>query len=202
MRYQTFELFPTTILKFDLAGVFTKEEIDLMINDVNQICNIDNLMQINEQTPKHQSKPILFQENIPPYWQKLKQSFLQCCKSYLEIVDKFTLNQDTLEFTHARAWFYKGWKSLNETQVNPWHNHNPSFLSGVFYLKLPEESKSSGTEFSDPRVAESHCAANQSVEGTEYTWVIFPGWLYHKSGNCDTEVPRITIAADSYVKVL
>ena len=202
MRYQTFQLFPTTILKFDLKGLFTDEEINLMINDVNQISNNDRLMQINDFTPKHQSKPILFQENIPPYWQKLKLSFLQCCNHYINNVQQFTHNQNTLELTHARAWFYKGWKSLNETQVNPWHNHNPSFLSGVFYLKLPEESKSSGTEFSDPRVAESHVAANQSVEGTEYTWVIFPGWLYHKSGNCNTEEPRITIAADSYVKVL
>lgn len=202
MRVQEFKLFPTTVLKFDVSDLFSKEEIYHFITDVDKICQIDELMQLGELTPRYQSYPILFKENTPAHWQKLKQSFLTCCEYYVKTVDHFTKNKEAIKFTDARAWFYKGWKSLNATQANPWHNHNPSFLSGVYYLKLPEENKGSGTEFSDPRIPEAHISYNQAVEGTQHTWVIFPGWMSHKSGSCDTEDPRITIAADSYVKVM
>lgn len=143
MRYQKFELFPTHVIKFDLSDVITQDDVTAMITDIDAICAHDNLMQNNELTPKHQSKPILFLPDAPAVWQKLKQTFLMCCDTYLKQVPNFVNNQDTMEFTGSRAWFYKGWKSLNVGQSNPWHGHTPSFLSGIFisrFLRQKEEA--------------------------------------------------------------
>lgn len=202
MKYQEYKLFPTHVMRFDCSEIITQNDVNTMISDIDKICEDGSYIQDNEQTPKYQSKPILFLDSAPETWQKLRYTFLDSCQHYLNLVDNFTLNQKSLKFTGARAWFYKGWKSFNATQSNPWHNHNPSFLSGVFYLSVPiNNTGTGGTEFMDPRHNESHSCAAQIIEPVNLTWVIFPGWLYHKSNYCDTETPRYVIAADSYVKV-
>lgn len=201
MKYKEYNLFPTQVLKFDFSDSFTREETDLMVADINYICNEGNLIQDDDLTPKYQSLPILFLDIAPPFWQKLKLTFLDSCKNYLKIVDNFSKNQTSLQFTGTRAWFYKGWNSLNKTQSNPWHNHNPSFLSGVFYLSMPEDENKTGTEFLDPRQHFSHGSRTQMIEQMNLSWIIFPGWLYHKSVLSISETPRYIIAADSYVKV-
>jgi hypothetical protein len=79
-------------------------------------------------------------------------------------------------------------------ESNPWHHHNPAFLSGVYYLKIPGDGTVGGTEFHDPRTAPALGTRNQSVEPVENSWVIFPGWLQHRSNYVDTEEPRYVIA--------
>ena len=201
MKYQEYKLFPTHVLRFDCSEIITQSEVYTMISDIDKICEDGRHIQNDEKTPKYQSKPILFLEDAPEIWQKLKYTFLDSCQHYLNLVDNFTNNQTALKFTGARAWFYKGWKSFNATQGNPWHNHNPSFLSGVFYLSVPSKGTEGGTEFMDPRANECHAPTAQLIEPMNLTWVIFPGWLYHKSNYCDTETPRYVIAADSYIRV-
>jgi len=201
MKYQEFKLFPTTVLRFDCSEVITNDDVNAMIFDIDKICDNGKYIQDDEKTPKYQSKPILFLDEAPEIWQKLKYTFLNSCQQYLQTVNDFVNNQNSMQFTGARAWFYKGWKSFNVTQTNPWHNHNPSFLSGVFYLSVPGNENEGGTEFMDPRQNESHGVRNQFIAPINLTWVIFPGWLYHRSSYCDTETPRYVIAADSYVKV-
>ncbi len=201
MKYQKFELFPTHVIKFDLSEVITQDDVTAMITDIDAIIVHDNLMQVGELTPKHQSKPILFLPDAPAVWQKLKQTFLMCCDTYLKHVPNFVNNQDTMEFTGSRAWFYKGWKSLNVGQSNPWHGHTPSFLSGIFYLRIPK-AEGGGTSFMDPRLNEAKQTINVVIEPTELTWVIFPGSMYHQSQQSNSEEPRYVIAADSYVKVI
>lgn len=202
MRYKEYKLFPTYVFKFDYSEIFTNEDIKVMISDINRICEDGRFIQDDERTPKYQSKPILFLEDAPELWQKLKYTFLESCQNYLDKVENFTNNQNSIKFTGSRAWFYKGWKSFNTTQSNPWHNHNPSFLSGVFYLSVPGDGTTGGTEFMDPRHNESHGCAMQLIDPSNLSWVIFPGWLYHKSNYSDSEIPRYVIAADSFVRVL
>ena len=78
------------------------------------------------------------------------------CRNYLNVVTEFCQNQNAIEFTGSAAWVYKGWKELNRAEGNPWHDHNPSFLSGVYYLHDPGDGTTGGTEFHDPRTAPAH----------------------------------------------
>ena len=201
-RLQVLQLYPTNIIQCDWSTYFSSSDVEVMIKDVDKIIDQKILMQYDERTPKHQSKPILFKEDRPAVWQKLKHTFLTSCKKYIDLIEDFTHNKDMLEFTGQRAWFYKGWSSLDKTQTNPWHNHTPSFLSGVFYLSIPNNSTDLGTEFADPRYNEFRNIRNQSSASFPLTWAIFPGWLNHKSVQSNLEIPRYVIAADSYIKVI
>ncbi len=203
MRYQKFELFPTNVLRVDCSNTITLENCQNMINDIENLCVKKDALQIDEFTPLYQSKPFLFLSDCPPVWKKLQETFHQACQLYLQETSNFCNNQEKLEITGSRAWFYKGWKSLNKKESNPWHAHNPAFLSGVFYLKVPtnNDAVEGGTEFMDPRQNEAKNTRNSYLPGIENTWVIFPSWMYHKSNQCASEDPRYVIAADLYVKV-
>lgn len=200
MNIETYSLFPTNIVRTDFRGFITPEDHSTMMQSVDMLIE-NGVYTDNELTPKYQTSVILFHDDAPPIWQKLKQTFYQACQNYLQATPGFTGNQDALEFTGAGAWCYKGWKSLNATETNPWHHHNPSFLSGVYYLKVPGDWSVGGTEFHDPRTAPAHGTQNQCIAPQEYTWIIFPGWLSHKSNYVNTEEPRYVIAANMYVKV-
>jgi hypothetical protein len=108
----------------------------------------------DELTPKYQTWVMLFRDDAPAIWLKLREEFYQACRNYLNNVDNFCSNQDKLDFTGSGAWVYKGWKSLDQAEGNPWHDHNPAFLSGVYYLHDPGDGTTGGTEFHDPRKAE------------------------------------------------
>jgi hypothetical protein len=197
-----YELFPTNVVRTNCKDLITDLDHLEMIKSIDLLIK-NKIYNQHEIAPKYQTYSILFQENSPPVWQKLKKSFYKSCENYLTTVKKFCPNQDTLEFTHSLAWAYKWYESLNKSRENPWHNHNPSFLSGVYYIKIPKDchNNSGGTEFHDPRVAPADPMQNQCIEAIEHSWIIFPGWFSHKSNLVETQEPRYVVSANMYVKV-
>jgi len=200
MEYQTHDLFPTSVVRVNCSSLLTNEDRQMMMQSVDQLIEMGLYTQ-NELTPKYQTHVILFQDDAPEIWKQLRTSFYGACKTYLEVVKDFTGNQDALEFTGSGAWCYKGWKSLNAVETNPYHHHNPAFLSGVYYLRVPGDGTTGGTEFHDPRTAPAIGTRNKILTPIENSWVIFPGWLQHRSNFVETEEPRYVIAANAYVKV-
>jgi hypothetical protein len=200
MQYQTHDLFPTSVVRVNCSDLITAEDQQMMMQSVDQLIEMGLYTQ-NELTPKYQTHVILFQDDAPEIWKRLRTSFYGACKTYLEVVKDFTGNQHAIEFTGSGAWCYKGWKSLNERETNPYHHHNPAFLSGVYYLRVPGNGDTGGTEFHDPRTAPAIGTRNQCVSPVENSWVIFPGWLQHRSSFVNTEEPRYVIAANIYAKV-
>jgi hypothetical protein len=203
LQMKRFDVFPTSLVVFDWSSVFSEADVENMISDIDAIIEDGRHLQINERTPRWQCKPILFNPEITPgqHWQRLAQTFSQSCHLYTENVQDFCNNQNALEPGGLRAWFYKGYKSLNETQKNPWHNHSPSFLSGVFYLRVPGDHSVGGTEFRDGRGPGMRSIRDIVMLPYTLSWTIFPGWMDHRSSRVDTEDPRYVIAADCYIKV-
>ena len=194
-----YDLFPTHIVRSKCPSITPQDKQEMMACTdwmIEQKMYTDN-----ELTPKYQTHVMLFRDDAPPIWQKLREEFYQACRNYLKTVDNFVQNQSALEFTGSGAWVYKGWKSLNGEETNPWHDHNPSFLSGVYYLHDPGDGTTGGTEFCDPRKAEGHGTRMQELAPIENSWIIFPGWLAHRSCQLPLEEPRYVIAANLYVKV-
>jgi len=194
-----YSLFPTMAIRSKCPSITSKDKQDMM--DCTDWLIDQGMYSKSELTPKYQTDVILFRDDAPPVWLKLREEFYQACRNYLEEVRDFCGNQNSLEFTGSGAWTYKGWKSLNKTESNPWHDHNPSFLSGVYYLHDPGDGTSGGTEFHDPRKSEAHTTRLQEVMPIENTWIIFPGWLTHRSRQLPLEEPRYVVAANLYVKV-
>ena len=194
-----YEVFPTHIVRSKCPSITPQDKKEMM--DSADWVIEKGWYAESELTPKYQTHVILFRDDAPQIWLKLREEFYQACRNYLTVTEGFCMNQDALDFTGSGAWVYKGWESLNATQSNPWHNHNPAFLSGVYYLHDPGDGTIGGTEFHDPRVAPAHGTRMQEVIPMENTWIIFPGWLHHRSRQLPLEEPRYVVAANLYVKV-
>ena len=198
-----YEVFPTNIMRYSCENIINSYDKTDMINCADWM--YDNKMWTdNELTPKYQTYTVLFANNSPPVWHKLRATFFQACHKYLEANPYFVQDVIHVKFTSSNAWCYKGWKSLNTAESNPWHDHNPAFLSGVYYLHDPGDGTSGGTEFFDPRKSEAHSKRMQQVEPMENTWIIFPGWLNHRTWEIEgenAEEPRYVIAANAFVGV-
>ena len=194
-----YDLFPSHIVRSKCPSITPQDKQEMMACTdwmIEQGMYTESAL-----TPKYQTDVIIFRDDAPPIWKKLREEFYNACRTYLTVVNDFCQNQDLLEFTGSGAWVYKGWESLNKGQDNPWHDHNPSFLSGVYYLHDPGDGTCGGTEFHDPRTAPAIGTRMQEILPLENTWIIFPGWLSHRSCQLPLEEPRNVVSGNLYVKV-
>ena len=194
-----YDLFPSHVVRSKCPSITPKDKQDMMACTDWMI--EQKMYEDNELVPKYQTYVMLFMDEAPAVWLKLREEFYQACRNYLNVVDEFCQNQHRLDFTGSGAWAYKGWESLNKGEDNPWHDHNPAFLSGVYYLHDPGDGTSGGTEFHDPRKAEAQGTRMQEILPIENTWIIFPGWLAHRSRQLPLEEPRYVVSGNLYVKV-
>ena len=198
-EYLKYDLFPTHIVRSKCPSITLQDKQEMM--DCSDWMIEQGLYEDNELTPKYQTKVLLFRDDAPAIWLKLREEFYNACRTYLDVIPEFCTNQEKLDFTGSGAWVYKGWHSIDQKETNPWHDHNPSFLSGVYYLHDPGDGTTGGTEFHAPRKAEAQGTRMQELVPIENTWIIFPGWLAHRSRQLPLEEPRYVIAANLYVKV-
>ena len=194
-----YDLFPTHIIRSKCSSITPQDKKEMM--DCTDWMIDQGLYEDNELTPKYQTHVLLFRDDAPSIWKKLREEFYQACRNYLGVVDSFVQNQNAIEFTGSSAWAVKRWESLNKTQILPWHDHNPAFLSGVYYLHDPGDGTGGGTEFHDPRTAPAHGIRMQEILPIENTWIIFPGWFAHRSKPLPLEEPRYVVSGNLYVKV-
>ena len=194
-----YDLFPTPIVRSRCPSITPQDKQDMMYCTDWMI--EQGMYEQHELVPKYQTLGILFRDDAPAIWHKLREEFYNACRNYLKVVTEFCQNQDALEFTGTGGWAYKGWKSINKGEYNPWHDHNPAFLAGVYYLHDPGDGTTGGTEFHDPRTAPAHGTRMQEIAPIENTWIIFPGWLGHRSVQLPLEEPRYVVSGNLYVKV-
>lgn len=201
MKFQKHDIFPTSIVKVDVSDKLSDQDHQNMMKQTDLMIE-NGQIQPCPPAPLYQTNATVFNDDSSESFLKLRQTFIDACGCYLSSVSDFCPNQNALEPTGTGAWVYKGWKNLNETQSNPWHNHNPAFLSGVYYLKVPGDLNSGGTEFHDPKHPQSHNTRNIQIAPTEKSWIIFPGWLMHKTNYVETsEDTRYVVAANLFVRV-
>ena len=195
----TYQCFPTHIVRSKCPSITLQDKQEMM--DCVDWMIEQGMYTDNDLTPKYQTSVMLFRDDAPPIWKKLREEFYNACRNYLDVVNDFVQNQNELEWTGSGAWAVKCWESLNKTQTNPWHDHNPSFLSGVYYLHDPGDGTTGGTEFHDPRLSSAHGTRMQEIVPMENTWIIFPGWLAHRSRQLPLEEPRYVVSGNLYVKI-
>lgn len=204
LKVGRYDLFPTTVMQFDTAEYFDSGVVADMIQDIDSIIEQGTYMQINDRTPNWQSLPVLWRTDLSwehrYHWSLLKNSFLQACTIYIDQVSDFVRDKKNYCCTGVRAWFYKHDPQTCMIQNNPWHDHSPSLLSGVFYLDTVthRENSVNGTEFRDPRGAGSRVNRDVAIAPIPLGWAIFPGWMEHRTGSIDMDKTRYVIAADFY----
>ena len=191
--------FPSYIVRSKCPSITPQDKQEMM--DCTDWMIDQGMYNESELIPKYQTHVILFRDDAPAIWLKLREEFYNACRLYLKSVDSFCPNQNSLDFTGSGAWVYKGWKSIDQQESNPWHSHNPACLAGVYYLHIPGDKTTGGTEFHDPRMSEAHGTRMQEIAPMENTWIIFPGWLPHRSRQLPLEEPRYVVSGNLYVKV-
>jgi hypothetical protein len=177
----------STIKKYDFSSVITQTDTDQTCDIVKQIIESGNYF---ENSPKYQTKENLFarQEAV---WLKYRMSFLFACFMYL--------GRET-KVKGINCWSFMTKQDDNQDRQQLWHHHHHDLtsdkLSGIMYLSIPdniENFEESGTEFtlSDPEKNESFF-----VKPEYFTWVIYPGKIWHRPGPCPSDTNRFVLAAD------
>lgn len=200
MKYKKIEIFPTSILLVHVGDEITQEDRELMVRSVDELYEKD-LWDKDTSKPRFQTFAVLFKDSAPPVWHKLRQTFIEACNLYIKTVEDVVPNKDNLKIDHVRAWCYKSSRETIPDDRNPMHSHRPSFLSGVFYLKIPDGEHTVGTEFGDPLGISFGKTRDVIVTNSEFCWTIFPGHLPHRACQIDTIESRYVIAADCFVSL-
>lgn len=204
MKYKVTEIFPTKILLVNVSDEITHEDKNLLVESVDDLYQ-KGCWDKDEEKPKYQTYTFLFNEKTPdiwtnskPYlWAKLKKTFINSCYLYLETIDDFISEKKNCNIHSVRAWCYKSNSDNVAENYNPMHSHFPSFLSGIFYLKMPQDvNHVIGTEFENTN---NFSIRNTIVLNDEFCWTIFPGHLKHRACQINSNEYRYVIAADCYV---
>ena len=95
----------------------------------------------------------------------------------------------------------------NDKSLHPMHQHPNSFLSGVFYIQIPDHYEEGKLVFDDPRQAKNmqfadfkkkSCISDRSIwiSPKEGLLVLFPSWLSHGTHRylSKNKEPRISLS--------
>jgi hypothetical protein len=101
---------------------------------------------------------------------------------------------------NMQAWSFMTNKDGAEDRDKLWHHHQhkpfPPQISGIFYLKIPEDVQSRdycGTEFAmnSPQDKDTFF-----VTPTDFHWLIYPSKYWHRPAAPQSDDYRFIVAAD------
>lgn len=141
-------------------------------------------------SPKFQTKENIF-ARPEPVWLKYRMSFLFSVFLYLG---------REVRVANSMAWVFMTNLSTAENRESLWHHHhhkeNSTMLSGVFYLKIPDDVKDRdycGTEMA-PNGPNGE--GKIFVKPTDFSWLIYPSQEWHRPGIAQSNQWRFVLAAD------
>ena len=106
-EHMKYDLFPTHIVRSKCPSITPEDKQEMMACTDWMI--EQKMYNDNELTPNYQTHEMLFRDDAPAVWLKLREEFYQACRNYLTVVNEFVQNQHSFEFTGSGAWVYKGW---------------------------------------------------------------------------------------------
>ena len=184
---------------YDWQKLITEEDRLSLQQDITQIIDQGDWY---ENSPKYQTKIDVFSIKRP-HWSKLRMSFFWSCFAYIGkevrieslkswgMITSSKWSEDRDNLWHDHAWYNAG--GLPRGPVPP---AGAKKLSGVFYLKLPEENigdEECGTEFAPEGLQSKQRFFCPPLVGG---WAIYPAEWMHRPGLLKSEDTRMIVAAD------
>lgn len=178
-----------TVLKYDFSSVITHEDNDIAIGIIRDIIAGGNYF---TNSPKYQTKENIF-GRPEEVWLKYRMSFLMSVFMYLG---------REVKVANMMAWSFMTNLEGAEDREKLWHDHwhptnpNAKMLSGIFYLKIPDNVQNRdtcGTEIA-PNGPENE--GKYFIGPNEFTWNIYPSNTWHRPGIVQSNDYRFIIAAD------
>jgi hypothetical protein len=176
----------TNIVKYDFGSVITSSDQDKAKNQIQQIIQSGQYFQ---NSPKYQTQVNLFgiQDDV---WLKFRFSFIFSAFMYLG---------KEVSIHNLQAWSFMTNNEIEEDRSNLWHTHQytpgKTTVSGIYYLHIPGDADlaTSGTEFAPNGIDRDE---RITATPTPYSWIIYPGKLYHRPTPPQSKEYRFVIAAD------
>jgi hypothetical protein len=178
-----------TFRKFDFSSTISKEDNTEAIGIIKNIIADGNYF---TNSPKFQTKENIFsrQEAV---WLKYRMSFLFSVFMYLG---------REVKVSNMMAWSFMTNLESAEDREKLWHHHwhpsNPAanMLSGVFYLRIPEDVKD--RDYCGTEMAPNGPASDGKffVTPTDYSWLIYPSKEWHRPGIVQSNDYRFVLAVD------
>jgi hypothetical protein len=178
-----------TFKKFDFSSIIkeddNREACDIIKNIIASGSYFTN-------SPKYQTKENIFSRR-EPVWLKYRMSFLFSVFMYLG---------REVKVSNMMAWSFMTNLEGAEDREKLWHNHwhpqnlNSKMLSGVFYLKIPDDVKDRdycGTEMAPNGIHED---GKFFVRPSNFSWLIYPSDKFHRPGIVQSNQYRFVLAAD------
>lgn len=178
-----------TFKKFDFSSVITEQDNNTAIGIIKEIIAAGNYF---TNSPKYQTKENLF-ARPEPVWLKYRMSFLFSVFMYLG---------REVKVSNMMAWSFmtnlEGAENRDKLWHHHWHPRNESsnMLSGVFYLRIPEDVKDRdycGTEMA-PNGPDGD--GKFFVRPTDYSWLMYPSKEWHRPGITQSNDWRFVLAVD------
>jgi hypothetical protein len=152
---------------------------------------VDSLIangQYHDDRPLYQTKGNILLAH--PEFSELKKSFLSSVRLYLGDISKtfFSTPHSIV------SWVYCNWNG-GDFIDNGYHCHNPvnpTSISGIYYLSLPEKIIACSTRFAIG--GKLYC-----LPPLEGTWFLFPSVFHHQPGRSKQTVRRYTLSADIFI---
>jgi len=188
----TYNLFPTTVLTYDLQRKFTQTELDT-VNNLIQKENIN----YNKHNYITFSKNVLDGQNLL----NLKEEILQGFIHYMKEIKK---SPDSTEIYITQSWI----NVTEKGQSHHIHSHSNSFLSGVLYIYTDKDDK---ILFQKPNINYSELNVTPTITthlNSDTWWVpavagqliVFPSYLEHYVPEVETEHKRISLSMNTFLR--
>lgn len=188
MRFDKIEIFPTLVWKTNLK--------------------IDNNKIVDYCEEVEKSIPSVSNSNLGGYQSPgsvIREKQLMSLRTIAESHAAEIFNELNV-LPHFKPYLQGGWISINRKgHMNHLHDHPQSFLAGVYYPKVPENSGS--ITFHDPRNVKLYVDVEEMfktitpdncstvvMHPSDGDLIFFPSWLQHHVDASETDEPRISIA--------
>lgn len=173
--------------KYNFGSLITEEDNIAACKSAESVISAGNYF---TNSPKFQTKENIF-ARPEPVWLKYRMSFLFSVFMYLG---------KEVRVANSMAWVFMTNLSTAEDREKLWHHHhhkeNSNMLSGVFYLKIPNDVKDRdycGTEMA-PNGPNGE--GRFFVKPTDFCWLIYPSREWHRPGITQSNQWRFVLAAD------
>jgi hypothetical protein len=175
--------------KFDFSSVISQKDNDSACHIIKQIIGNGNYF---TNSPKFQTKENIF-ARPEQIWLKYRMSFLFSAFMYLG---------KEVKVNNMMAWSFMTNLEGAEDRDSLWHHHwhpqnsNSKMLSGIFYLKIPDNVKDKdycGTEMAPDGLESDN---KIFVRPTEFSWLIYPSDIWHRPGIVQSNDYRFILAVD------
>jgi hypothetical protein len=173
-------------VKYDFSSVIKEQDCEAAKRIIKQIIESGNYF---ENSPKFQTKENIFNRS-EDVWLKFRMSFMFAAFMYLG---------REVKITNLQSWSFITSLNHPEDREKLWHNHQfqgAKTVSGIFYLHIPgdvDNYDTCGTEFAPNGLEDSE---RVFVKPTPYSWLIYPGKIWHRPGIVQSFQDRYVIAAD------